>query len=141
MLLLKKKKGRMDALAYECKGKKIERRLLELARGPWEEPQAKRLAKRLARHAGELTVFLWKDEVDGTNNAAERAIRPAVVIRKISGGSRSQAGARATAILLSVLRTAQQQNRPLLETIKTLLMASWSGKNPGLLTDMLANTS
>ena len=141
MLLLKEKKGQMDALAYECKGKRLERRVLELARGSWEEPQAKRLAKRLERHAGELTWFLWHDEVDGTNNAAERAIRPAVVIRKISGGSRSQAGARATAILLSVLRTAQQQNRPLLETIKTLLMASWAGKNPGLLTDTLVDTS
>ncbi len=42
---------------------------------------------------------------------------------------------------MSVLRTAQQQSQPLLETIKTLLMASWAGKNPGLLTDILANPS
>ncbi len=60
---------------------------------------------------------------------------------KTSGGSRSAKGARATAILMSVLRTAQQQSQPLLETIKTLLMASWAGKNPGLLTDILANPS
>ena len=42
---------------------------------------------------------------------------------------------------MSVIRTAQQQNRPLFETIKTLLMNAWAGKNPGLLTDVLANTS
>jgi transposase len=87
-------------------------------RESWDGPQARRLAKRLERHAGELTRFLWHDQGDATNKAAERAIRPAVVIRKISGGSRRPADARATAILLSVLRTAQQQNRPMLETSK-----------------------
>ena len=64
-----------------------------------------------------------------------------MVIRKITGGSRSQRGARATAVLMSVLRTARQQNRPLCETIRTLLMNAWADKNPGLLTDVLANTS
>ena len=106
-----------------------------------EEPHANRLAARLRKHEKGLTVFLWEDAVDGTNNAAERALRPAVVMRKITGGSRSERGARATAILMSVLRTARQQNRPLFETIKTLLMNAWAGKNPGLLTDVLIDSS
>jgi hypothetical protein len=42
---------------------------------------------------------------------------------------------------MSVLRTAGQQNRPLFETIKTLLMNAWAGKTPGLLTDILADSS
>ena len=42
---------------------------------------------------------------------------------------------------MSVLRTARQQNRPLFETIKTLLMNAWAGKNPGLLTDVLLDSS
>jgi transposase len=137
MLLLKKKKAALAAGLYEAKVKRLERRVLELIGAPGTQPQALRLTKRLKRHRGELTHFLWHDEVDGTNNAAERAIRPLVVARKISGGSRSDNGARATAILMSVLRTAVQQNRPLLETIKALLTASWAGKNPGLLTDIL----
>jgi transposase-like protein len=143
MLLLKKKKGSMPAGSYEARGRKLERRVVELARGPdeagWKEPQAKRLAKRLKKHPEELTRFLWHEEVEGTNNAAERAIRPAVVARKISGGSRSEKGAKATAILMSVLRTAVQQEEPLLETIKTLLLANWAGENPALLTDILAD--
>jgi hypothetical protein len=36
----------------------------------------------------------------------------------------------------SAMWTAAQQNRPLLEAIKTLLKANWAGKNPGLLTDI-----
>jgi hypothetical protein len=129
----------MQGERYEAKVRKIERRLIELARGPqggWTDKQAKRLAKRLRGHEGELTVFLRQDGVAGDNNAAERALRPAVVMRKISGGSRSEKGARATAILLSVIKTALQHNCPLFETVKTLLKSHWSGENPGLLTDV-----
>ena len=76
----------------------------------------------------------------GTNNAAERALRPAVVARKISGGSRSEKGARATAVLLSVLRTAMQQGCPLFEALKTLLRAHWSGEKPILISDLFKQT-
>ena len=141
MLLLKKQKPKMKAWAYERRGRRMEQRLEELARGSWLEPDEKRLAGRLLKFQKQLTVFLWNDAVEGTNNAAERALRPAVVMRKITGGSRSERGARATAVLMSVLRTARQQNRPLFETIKTLLMNAWAGKNPGLLTDVLADSS
>jgi transposase len=141
MLLLKKNKPDMEVQEYQRRGKHMEGRLKELAQQRWDEPHADRLAARLGKHEKELTVFLWDDAVDGTNNAAERALRPAVVMRKITGGSRSERGARATAVLMSVLRTAHQQNRPLFETIKTLLMNAWAGKNPGLLTDILVDSS
>jgi transposase len=84
-----------------------------------------------------LTTFLHKREVDGTNNAAERAIRPAVIMRKITGGSRSKEGAQAWSVLASVMRTAEQQGRDVLETIKTLLQAEWAGKDIALLTGSL----
>jgi hypothetical protein len=54
-----------------------------------------------------------------------------------SGGSRGEDGARSWAIVSSVMRTAQQQGRDVLETIKTLLRAQWSGKETTLLTDLL----
>ena len=86
-------------------------------------------------------MFLWDDAVAPDNNAAERALRPAVVMRKVTGGSRSVRGARATAVMMSMVRTAVQQQRPLFETIRTLLMNAWAGVNPGLLTDVLADSS
>lgn len=58
-------------------------------------------------------------------------------MRKITGGSRSTEGARAWSILASVMRTAQQQGRDVLETIKTLLKAEWAGKDITLRTDLL----
>jgi transposase len=141
LLLLRKRKGELKAEEYQRQGQRLEDRLKALGRASWDEPHAVRIARRLRRHEKELTVFLWEEGVEATNNAAERALRPAVVMRKISGGSRSDRGARATTVLMSVIKTAQQQDRPLFETIKTLLMNAWAGKNPGLLTDALANSS
>jgi len=108
-----------------------------LAGPSWGETDVDRIAKRLRRHAQELTVFLWDQTVPADNNTAERALLPAVVMRKITGA----AGAQATAVLVSVLKPASQQERPLLDTLKTLMMNTWAGKNPGLLTDVLSNTS
>jgi hypothetical protein len=92
------------------------------------EPHAARLAKRLGKHRRELTRFLWDRELDGTNNAAERALRPAVVARKISGGSRSKAGAEAWAKLATLMRTAGQRGHNVLKTTKQLLVEHWAGK-------------
>lgn|SRR5208282_7063 len=142
MLKLKKRRGKLKAADYWRRVARVEKRLGELAQGSWNDADADRLAARLRKYQTKLTTFLHKKAVDGTNNAAERAIRPAVVMRKITGGSRSPEGARAWAILASVMRTAQQQGREVLETIKTLLRAEWAGKDIALLTDILpADTS
>lgn len=137
MLRLKKQREQLKPADYQRRVEQIERRLSDLANtaARWEDPEARRLAKRLAKYQSKLTTFLHKPEVDGTNNAAERALRPAVVMRKITGGSRSDPAAQAWAILASVMRTAEQQGRDVFETIKTLLRAEWAGKDIALLTD------
>ena len=61
-------------------------------------------------HREDLFRFVNNPEVDSTNNRAERGLRHAVVIRKISNGSRSEDGAETTAKLLSVLQTAKLQS-------------------------------
>lgn len=140
MLALKKRRGTLKAAVYWRRVQRLEKRLEELGRPMGNDADANRLAGRLGTYRTKLTTFLHKRGVEGTNNAAERAIRPAVVMRKITGGSRSAAGATAWAILASVMRTAEQQGRDVLETIKTLLKAEWAGKDIALLTDM-PNTS
>lgn len=135
MLRLKKRRATLKAADYRHQVELLERRLEQLAAATWDDADARRLTERLRKHRTKLTTFLHKPEVDGTNNAAERALRPAVVMRKITGGSRSEAGAKAWSILASIMRTAEQQGRDVLETIKTLLRAEWAGKDIGLLTD------
>lgn len=49
----------------------------------------RRLCQRITRFLPELLTFLTETGVPPTNNAAERRLRPLVVSRKISGGTRS----------------------------------------------------
>lgn len=61
------------------------------------------------KHRDNLFRFVDNPLIDSTNNLAERGLRHAVVIRKISNGSRSKEGARVTGELLSVLQTMKMQ--------------------------------
>ena len=135
MLRLKKGRRKLTAAQYRAQVKGMETRLANLGRKTWNQADADRLAARLRKYGDRLTTFLHDPKVDGTNNAAERALRPQVVMRKITGGNRSEAGARAWAILASVMRTAQQQGRDVVNTLKALLRAAWAGKTVALLTD------
>jgi transposase len=73
------------------------------------------LARALLLNFERFFTFLRQDEVDPTNNAAERALRCAVQWRKISFGSRSANGEIAVARLLTIARTCRMQNRPVLD--------------------------
>jgi len=135
MLALKGRWRELDDATYTRRACRLEDRLEALARAHADDadPDARRLANRLLRHRNELTPFLWDEHLDGTNNAAERALRPAVVMRKVTGGSRSDRGAGAWAVLASLLRTARQQGRDAVETLKQLMMRHWAGQPPGML--------
>jgi hypothetical protein len=63
------------------------------------------LAKRLLRHQDELFQFVIRDGVSADNNLAERTIRPLVIIRKISGGTRSDKGTETRLGLASLFGT------------------------------------
>jgi transposase len=65
------------------------------------------LAKRLLRHADALCQFVLIAGLRADNNLAERSIRPLVVIRKISGGSRSAEGTKTRMALASLFATWQ----------------------------------
>ena len=67
----------------------------------------------------ELRAALWTfvrvEGVEPTNNAAERALRPAVLWRKGSFGSASERGSRFVERMLTVAATCRQQGRNVLE--------------------------
>lgn len=63
------------------------------------------LSKRLLRHEDELFQFVLVEGLSADNNLAERSIRPLVVIRKISGGSRSEKGTKTRMALASLFGT------------------------------------
>lgn len=135
MLALKDRREQLAPITYQRKVRQLEKQLAELGHTTWNDPDADRLSGRLVKYQHQLTTFLHRVEVDGTNNAAERALRPAVVMRKITGGSRSRSAANAWAILASILRSGQQQNQNAMELMKKLLRGAWSGKPLPLLVD------
>jgi transposase len=70
-------------------------------------PDAKRLQKRYRKHRDKLFVFLYRQDVEPTNNVSERALRASVIHRKVTGCFRSAWGAKAFAALASVIDTAE----------------------------------
>ena len=70
-------------------------RLATFASERWRDWECRRLAERIRKHLDELLVWLVNPAVRADNNMAERALRPAVVTRKTSFGSRSKHGAQA----------------------------------------------
>lgn len=88
----------------------FEKELQKILTQKYDEPQAKKVQKRLGRHLKALLICLKYEDVLPENNTAERAIRPQVVMRKIFGGSRSLKGSHAHATNSSVLETLRQQN-------------------------------
>jgi transposase len=89
--------------------------------------------KRLRRHPDDLLTFLDEPDVPFDNNHAERAIRPAVMIRKNNSGNRSDRGADTQAVLMSVYRTLQQRGHaPLKKVVEALTTYLRSGELPPL---------
>jgi hypothetical protein len=63
------------------------------------------LAHPLLRHQGDLFAFVRVDGAAADNNLAERCLRPVVIARKISGGSRSPEGTTTRLTLASLCAT------------------------------------
>jgi hypothetical protein len=81
------------------------------------------LAKRLRTHLPELFTFVRDPHVDSTNNAAERSLRPLVIARKISGGTRSPTGSTTHMILHSLCATARLQGKDPTAVCRQILLA------------------
>jgi hypothetical protein len=83
------------------------------------------LAKRLVRHEEELFQFVLVAGLSADNNLAERSIRPLVVIRKISDGSRSAEGTKTRLGLASLFETWQARKlNPFEQCLKRLSQTS-----------------
>jgi transposase len=97
-------------------------------------PQTAATCRQLLAHEPRLWTFVWHEGVEPTNNAAERALRHAVLWRKGSGGTDSRRGSRFVERVLSIRETCRQQGRGLLDYLVECCQASHEGKRvPSLL--------
>ena len=77
----------------------------------------RKLARAIRKCRGDLFVFITRRDVPATNNDCERALRPSVIFRKVTGGFRSQWGARTYADALSVIATGRLHGRSALQAL------------------------
>ena len=89
---------------------------------PLDHALAERLQNRLKKHTAEWLVFLDHAGVSATNNLAERALRPLVILRKLTFGNRSTAGAQRTSWFMSVIETAKRQGH----RVREFLVRLWT---------------
>jgi transposase len=69
------------------------------------------MCRELYEHRQRLWLFLREEGVEPTNNASERALRHAVIWRKLSFGTQSAAGSRFVETMLTIVETCRQQKR------------------------------
>jgi transposase len=100
---------------------RLESQLCDLIFPPKTNAANERLAQHLWAHRADLFTFLRQPRLDATNWRAELALRFSVILRKVWGGSRTWAGARAQSVLMSVSRTCWQQERSVLDFLSQLL--------------------
>jgi hypothetical protein len=98
----------------------LRRELNRLESMPVDHERAERLQKRLRKYHDQWLTFIDHPELQPTNNLAERALRPLVVLRKLTFGNRSSEGARRTGVLVSVVETAKRQGHQLLRFLQQL---------------------
>ncbi len=87
-----------------------------------------RTTQALLKMEPALWLFVYQQGVEPTNNTAERAIRPAVIWRRISFGSQSAAGSEFVARMLSVVTTLRQQDRDVLGYLTEACQAARQGE-------------
>jgi transposase len=79
--------------------------------------QVQGTCRELYEHRGWLRTFARCRGVEPTNNASERALRHAVIWRKLSFGAQSAGGSRFVETMLTVIETCRQQGRHLLSFV------------------------
>jgi len=86
------------------------------------DPDEERVANRLRKRRQWLFTFLDHPGVEATNNRAERALRPAVIARKLSCGNKTERGKRTWEILASLAATCHQRGQNLVELLRPNLI-------------------
>lgn len=93
-------------------------------------PKTARTCTKIRKVFPALWLFVERQGVQPTNNAAERALRHAVLWRKISGGTHSELGSRFVERILTVVATLRQQERNVLGFLRAACEAKLAGSQP-----------
>lgn len=99
----------------------LDRRLNRLLAANPTAAAGRKLARAIRRCRNDLFRFLARRDVPYTNNGCERALRPSVVFRKVTGSFRSKWGPRLYAAAASVIATGRANGKSALQAIRDAL--------------------
>jgi transposase len=101
-----------------------------LLRGAFSgHPRLEGMCRELYEHRDWLWTFL-DQEIEPTNNASERALRHAVIWRKLSFGTQSAGGSRFVETMLTVIETCRQQSRNVFAYVTAAVEAHFADQPP-----------
>ena len=92
--------------------------------------QTRSLCLNLLKLEGALWTFVAVEGIEPTNNLAERGLRRAVLWRRRSFGTQSEAGSQFVARILTVVTTLRQQHRDVLDYLTDACQAAIRGQKP-----------
>ncbi len=101
----------------------LDRRLTRLLGQPPTTSAGCKLARAIRKCRNDLFVFVTRRDVPYTNNGCERAPRPSVIFRKVSGCFRSHWGARLYAAAASAIATGRLNGKSALQAIQDVIAA------------------
>lgn len=116
-----------EAKSYRGKGSaddvdKLYHKLVFLLDRDYDHRRSRKFVENLLKRKKEwLFRFVVDPEVEPTNNRAERALRPAVIYRKTSGGTRSDRGSEAFERLQSIFYTQKLRKKSILVEVPSMI--------------------
>jgi transposase len=115
--------GRISPQGLAVARGRLQSRVNRLLEWRLTHPGNRQLARHLDAHRDELLLFLKRRGIEATSWPADQAIRPAVVNRKVFGGSRDPTGAHALERIASVVATCAQRQIDVFEYVTQVLCA------------------
>ncbi len=94
------------------------------------DPKTAHTCAKLLKSSEAMWTFVRIEGVEPTNNCGERAVRPGVIYRKLSGGTKSEAGSRFVERILTVRATLRLQDRPILSFLRAAAEARLRRSTP-----------
>ena len=122
--------GTITRLGFERLMKPIRQEIDDLLlRGAFSgNPKLVGMCAGLYDHRDWLWTFLDVEGIEPTNNVSERALRPAVIWRKLSFGTQSARGSRFVETILTIVETCHRQSRNSFEYLTAAMQAHFAGQ-------------
>lgn len=124
------RRDKLTEKGFKRSMEKIKSRFLKIMRRPPDYKLAKKLSKRFEGESAEdYFRFINEPSVEPTNNGTERQIRPVVIDRKITQGTRGEKGMRWCERIWTTIATCKKKNQNVFDFIHNTVIARWGSKN------------